>query len=420
MTNGSREQWDKQRLGDIFEVQQGKALSASARSGPNKLPFLRTRNLLWNRVMIDSVDTMSFTDEEIRRLRLRHGDLLVCEGGDIGRSAVWRDELPDCLYQNHIHRLRAKNSDVDPWFVAYWLRAAFQLFGTYSGAGNRTTIPNLSSSRLKEFEVPLPALHEQQAIRKTLETIEQASITQNATVTALKDLKAAVMSNLFRYGTRGVATTNTECGVIPETWAVVPVGSVFHIQLGKMLSEKARTGVDEKPYIRNVNVRWGDFDLRSVYKMHFSAAERRKFALAPGDVLVCEGGEPGRAAIWSGDVSECYYQKALHRLRPTTNKVLPKFYVYWSEAAFKVLRSHDFSGAKTTIAHLPAAKLATMKMVLPPLDEQLEIVETCDAVHKALRHEMKASELLSTLFDSALSAIMGGPNLADGYVGPSN
>ena len=92
----------------------------------------------------------------------------------------------------------------------------------------------------------------------------------------------------------------------------VKLGDVVHIQLGKMLSPKAKTGISYFPYLRNQNVQWGRVNIANLAQMDFSLPEREKFSLRKGDLLVCEGGEPGRCAIWGGELIDCFYQKALH------------------------------------------------------------------------------------------------------------
>jgi type I restriction enzyme S subunit len=166
------EEWEVARLGEIFEIQQGKALSPKHRAGKSPLPFLRTANVFWGRIDLSVVDEMDFTTDEVQRLRLLPRDLLVCEGGDIGRTAIWRGELQLCSYQNHLHRLRAKR-EIEPEFYMYWMQAAILLFGLYPGQGNKTTIPNLSKSRLAGFGVPLPPLPEQHRIAHILAAVDQ-------------------------------------------------------------------------------------------------------------------------------------------------------------------------------------------------------------------------------------------------------
>ena len=84
------EDWEIAKLGDLFEIQQGKALSPKHREGKSPHRFLRTSNVLWGRIDLSTLDEMDFTDKELVRLSLIPGDLLVCEGGEIGRTALWR------------------------------------------------------------------------------------------------------------------------------------------------------------------------------------------------------------------------------------------------------------------------------------------------------------------------------------------
>src|SRR5690349_20309479 len=107
----------------------------------------------------------------------------------------------------------------------------------------------------------------------------------------------------------------TEAGILPEDWHVSSVGSEFNVQLGKMLNAARNVGMP-KPYIGNRSVQWGHFDLRNIAEVLMTPADMKRFRLRRNDLLVCEGGEIGRAAVWDDAIPECYYQKALHRLRP--------------------------------------------------------------------------------------------------------
>ena len=145
---------------------------------------------------------MDFSEKEVQKLRLRPGDLLVCEGGDVGRTAIWEGQLPLMLYQNHLHRLRAKDKDVEPRFFMYWMQAAYQVFLAYQGAESRTAIPNLSGKRLKNFFAPLPPLAEQRRIVAHLEAVQEKiralRAAQGETDEELKRLEQAILDRAFR------------------------------------------------------------------------------------------------------------------------------------------------------------------------------------------------------------------------------
>ncbi len=184
-------------------------------------------------------------------------------------------------------------------------------------------------------------------------------------------------------------------------WIPRRLGDVFEIQLGKMLSPTAKTGVGNAPYLRNANVQWGRFDLTHIATMDFDPRERAKFELRPRDLLVCESGEPGRCAVWEGQMADCYYQKALHRLRPKGDAVDSYFGMYRMMLASG---TGEFSGSVThsTIAHLPAEKLAQLVFPLPRLDEQRRIVAKLrekfadlDRARQALADQLDAAKKLS-------------------------
>src|SRR5262245_52637767 len=114
-------------------------MSAAARAGDDKTPFLRTSNVLWDEIDLTRVDEMSIPEHELEEKRLRPGDLLVCEGGEIGRAAIWSGEVEVMSFQNHLHRLRPTRNDVEPRFYVYFLQAGFTQLGIFEGAGNNTT-----------------------------------------------------------------------------------------------------------------------------------------------------------------------------------------------------------------------------------------------------------------------------------------
>ena len=195
-------------------------MSAKARDGQDRKPFLRTSNVLWDEIDLSVVDEMAITDEELRSKSLAPGDLLVCEGGDIGRAAIWTGQREIMSYQNHLHRLRPKTKLTDSRFYVYFLQCGFTQLGIFEGAGNKTTIPNLSKNRLAVLEVPVPAIQEQQDIALMLSTV-RSSIKAHAHARQLaQELKAATMTEVFTRGLRGEAQKQTEIGWVPESWSL--------------------------------------------------------------------------------------------------------------------------------------------------------------------------------------------------------
>ena len=178
-------------------MKQGKSLSARKHTGEHLKPFLRTANVLWGQIDQSSLDKMDILPSELETLRLRYGDLLVFEGGDIGRTAMWKEEISECYYQNHLHRLRAKDKNVNPCFFMYWMETAINLCGIYGTFGNRTTIPNLSGARLANFQVPFPSIAEQTKIAESLYILDKKINLHLSKMSALQDLFKTTLNKLM-------------------------------------------------------------------------------------------------------------------------------------------------------------------------------------------------------------------------------
>jgi type I restriction enzyme, S subunit len=224
--------WTWCPLGELFEIGAGKTMSAAARGTEGKVPFLRTSNVLWDRIDLTSVDQMVIPPHELAEKRLEPGDLLVCEGGEIGRAAIWEGGVEPMSFQNHLHRLRPKVDDVDPRFYVFFLQSAFTQLGIFEGAGNKTTIPNLSSSRLAALEVPHPPLAEQQAIVTALSRVREAEELHSDLGSLSYDLQRAAMEEVFRRGLAGHAQVESTIGPVPEGWVVEQLGQNHSVQTG--------------------------------------------------------------------------------------------------------------------------------------------------------------------------------------------
>ena len=171
-----------------------------------------------------------------------------------------------------------------------------------------------------------------------------------------------------------VQPDTTDLPGLPEGWVWASVDQIAEVFLGKMLDKTKHTSGERLPYLRNVNVRWGSIDIDDVYEMFFDTDELERYGLLAGDVLVCEGGEPGRAAICKKEHERFKYQKALHRVR-LFSMYEPELLIAFLEFIAKTGRlAKTFTGS--TINHFTKESFLALQVPVPSLVEQRVIIES--------------------------------------------
>lgn len=170
---------------------------------------------------------------------------------------------------------------------------------------------------------------------------------------------------------------------IPASWSLGPVYGYYDVRLGKMLNEERATAPGQRVYLRNANVHWFEISTENLASMSFEPQERERYRLRSGDLLVCEGGAGvAEAAVWRGQVQECYYQKSLHRVRAVTH--LPvEWLMVWLRLA-KVSGVFESQGNLATIPHLTGEQLRESRIPIPP-DAGPLLVALSDSLAKTAR-----------------------------------
>ncbi|HET9153749.1 MAG TPA: restriction endonuclease subunit S [Solirubrobacterales bacterium] len=275
-----------------------------------------------------------------------------------------------------------------------------------------STIGNFNAERYSRVPLPWWPISQQRAIARYLDR----ETTRISTLITAKHKAVALLHERFRSAIFHEITGGDTAGpdrkesglewaeTIPVDWATPPVAANFEVQLGKMLNPAASAGLDQRPYLRNVNVQWDRFDLDDVATMHFGSNDQRIYSLRAGDLLVCEGGEVGRAAIWQEELPECYFQKALHRLRPK-GEANPRYLLYclWGAANHGVFA---VEGNLSTIVHLTREQLMAHRFPWPPARRQQEIVARLDALGATTRSAIARIERQIELLQERRQALI--------------
>jgi len=162
--------------------------------------------------------------------------------------------------------------------------------------------------------------------------------------------------------------------------------------LGKMLDAQKNTG-EYQPYLANINVRWGSFDLKNLSLMRFEEYESERYGVKDGDLVMCEGGEPGRCAIWREEIPNMKIQKALHRIRANKDLVDVEYLYYWFLLSGRNNSLRRFF-TETTIKHLPGETLKRLEIDLPDMQIQKAISKVLSVIDEKITLNNKINDNL--------------------------
>lgn len=296
----------------------------------------------------------------------------------------------------------------------YWTLTSLSL-GQYSMAAAQ---PGLSVEVIKRVRTVAPTPIEQERIANFLDEqtarIDALIAGKGKLSDKLEELRLSQIYTAISQSTvtgSGYQTTKDEWFKrVPAHWAFCPLNYRYEVQLGKMLDEKKISGEHLLPYLRNTDVQWDSVNVDGLPSMDFAPHEKERYTLRAGDLLVCEGGEVGRAAIWTSPIEVMGYQKALHRVRPrNADTDMPRFLFYALYDSAK--RGRFQSREKATIAHLTAEAFRRYRFPFPPHSEQVAIVQhlnilmnRIDALQKhAEEHCSRLREYRSSLISAAVT-----------------
>lgn len=348
----------------------------------NGIPVLTTKNLHGD-YSKDSVRYISKKKYEvIKRSTVYPGDILVAKIGSIGTCGIYPLSCKNALIPANLLKITVLPT-VDRKYVYYYIQSkGFQ--EKIKAISTATAQPAFNVTKFRKLPIPTPPLPEQERI---VARIEELFSQLDAGVETLKKTKAQLA--VYRQAVLKEAFEKVSARVL--------LGSISESRLGKMLDSEKNIGVPRR-YLRNINVRWHSFDLSDLSEMPIEENEIGKYSLRKGDLVICEGGEPGRCAVWESD-DVIFYQKALHRVR-FTDSSNPKFYMYylWYAAQTGQLKSL-FTG--TGIKHLtgqslvkvlvPTAERITQDSIVNEIETHLSV---CDSIEHTVDLALQQAEAM--------------------------
>lgn len=402
------ESWMWVRLGEIFQHNTGKALNSTNRSGVS-LKYITTSNLYWNRFELSNLKEMFFTDTELEKCTVQKGDLLVCEGGDIGRAAIWQSDN-NIRIQNHIHRLRSYITVCTEFF--YYLFYLYKHAGWIGGKG--IGIQGLSSKSIHILVFPLPPLAEQKRIVAKIEELlpyidryEQAwSKLEQFNSRFPEDMK----KSLLQYAIQGkLVEQRPEEGTAEELFAQIQAEKRRLVKEGKIKKEKPLPEIaeEEKPFdipeswmwvrfgevidvrdgthdtpkyvsegvplVTSKNLADGKIDFKTTKLISFEDANaiNMRSAVGTGDILFAMIGTIGNPVLVKKDREFCIKNMAL--FKPVDRQLFNmKYLLLFLQKEQEQMKKSASGGVQSFVS---LKFLRNYLLPLPPLAEQKRIVE---------------------------------------------
>ena len=388
------------KLGECFSVIRNGA-SIRQTDGAGGFPITRIETIADKTINREKFGYAGIYDlAQYRDYILQDGDILMSHINSekhLGKVALYsKQDDEQIIHGMNLLMLRADAQKVIPEYAKYYFES--QKFLRQIGRITKKSVNQASFTvtALKELEIPLASIIVQRDISEKLKKVDWLVSLRKQQLAKLDELVKARFVEMF-----GDIIRND------KSWPIHNFSDIASSRLGKMLDAKQQTGKYSYPYLANFNVQWFNFNVDNLNQMDFNEAEQKEFELRDGDLLVCEGGEIGRCAVWHNEIQPCFFQKALHRVRCNRQLVQPDYLAWW----FKYNCNHggfaEIAGAKATIAHLPGIKLKQLQVSLPPLSLQNEFAAFVERVDQQKQTVQKSLEKLELMKKALMQEYFG-------------
>ena len=362
------------RLGDVATYINGYAFKPEDWSDTG-LPIIRIQDLTGN-----SYQANRYNGEYAPKYEVNDGDVLISWSASLG-VYIWHGEK--ALLNQHIFKVVFDKTDISKSFFVHQVE---NILEKAASSAHGATMKHLTKPVFDALPFYLPPLDKQRKIAAVLDKVSGLIAKRRQQLEKLDEMVKARFVEMF-----GDVIRNS------KAWQMRVFEDVAASRLGKMLDAKQQTGKYSYPYLANFNVQWFRFNIENLNQMDFDEDERAEFELKDGDLLVCEGGEIGRCAVWHNEIQPCFFQKALHRVRCNRQIIHPDYLAWW----FKYNCDHDgftaIAGSKATIAHLPGIKLKQLQVAVPPIELQEQFatfVAQTDKSKLAIQKSLDKLEIL--------------------------
>ena len=380
-----RKGWEYKKLGEICSSDLGKTLNKSKDVG-NMRPYLCAINILWDSIDLTTLKEACFKDDEIDRYTVKYGDLLVCEGGDTGRAAIW-DRKEPILYQNALHRLRFKE-DVDARFIMYNLWHKKQIGEIDHKYSKGVTILHLVKSALLSIPILLPPLSTQLAIVSELDKINELIRLKKEQLKDFDNLAQSLFYEMF-----GDPVENE------KGWEVKKLGEIAKSAIGLTYKpENVTKELSGTIVLRSSNIQNSILDFNNIVRVNVPVKEDKM--VNDGDILMCSRNGSfrlvGKVALIKNLKKRMSYGAFMTIIRSQYN---PYLFEYFKTPAF---RQYLITGKTTTVNQITVKMLNNLTLPLPPLSHQHLFSQRIEQIEREKSEVQKSIQDLETLLASRM------------------
>ena len=413
--------WVWCNLGMLFSHNTGKALNASKTDGVS-LTYITTSNVYWNSFELDNLKIMPFTESEIEKCTVKKGDLLVCEGGDIGRAAIWQFEN-EIRIQNHLHRLRPYDRIYTKFY--YYIMYLYKANGRINGNG--IGLQGLSSNALHNIIVPVPPVEEQKrivdSIDSVLSLIEQIESHKQSLSSQIDNIKSKILDLAIRGKLVPQDPNDEPASVLLER---IRAEKEELIKQGKIKRDKKESVIfkgDDNSYYQDLPDNWVNIKLSTISEVitkgttprggkvayadngiGFLRAENiagydkldlnnlnyvdekshnnflKRSILKANDILVTIAGTLGRTAVVPSEALPLNTNQAVAIVRLVNCKLVNVKFIIFAINSPAIKKDLLMQSVDMAIPNLSLENISNCTIPLPPLSEQNEIVETVETL----------------------------------------
>lgn len=400
-------EWPTVRLGDYVDSSLGKMLDANKNKG-TLAPYLGNSNVRWGQFDLADLAQMKFEPHEAERYGIRDGDLIVCEGGEPGRCAIWREQLPGMKIQKALHRVRPKNG-LNNYYLFYWFMHAGRT-GHLEPYFTGTTIKHLTGKALAELQIPLPPLKEQRAIAETLGALDDRIDNLRQTNATLEAIAQSLFKSRFVDfdGVPPEGMQESELGLIPQGWRAGTIGEVADV-IDCLHAKKPELLNEGKPYLQLNCVR-EDGLLETIAAAFISDADYEKWVsrveAKAGDCVITNVGRVG-AVAQVPDSFKTAIGRNMTAIRP--NKNFPStFLIELLLSEFMRGEIESKTDAGTILSALNVKSIPKLRFVQPPDALIQKFQNDARPLRATMEANLQRSYTLAALRDALLPRLISG------------